>query len=60
MTNLDDLYTALEASRLLGKNDSYVRTIYAKTPEKLKPGTYRKIGRELIITKAGIDFLAQK
>ncbi|MCT3528241.1 hypothetical protein EFR49_01580 [Latilactobacillus curvatus] len=57
MLKLDDLYTAKEASQQLGKEDSYIRTLHNKTPEKLPKGEYRKIGRELIITKAGIEII---
>lgn len=55
--NLQNLYTAKEASLLLGKEESYVRQLYKKFPDKFKKGTIRKIGRELIITKEGVDHL---
>lgn len=42
---------------LVGKNPSYVKILHNKTPEKLPKGQYRKIGRELIITKDGIERL---
>lgn len=58
--NLDDLYTAKDASILLGKNPSYVKILHNKTPEKLPKGQYRKIGRELIITKDGIERLRRE
>lgn len=57
MLKLDDLYTAKEASLMLGKNPAYVKVLHNKTPEKLPKGQYRKIGRELIITKDGIEQL---
>ena len=60
MLKLDDLYTAKEASQLLGKEDSYIRTLHNKTPDKLPNGEYRKIGRELIITKAGIEMIRRQ
>ncbi|MGV3336680.1 helix-turn-helix domain-containing protein [Latilactobacillus curvatus] len=53
--DLDQLYTAKEASLMLGKEASYIRTLNNKTPKKLPAGEYRKIGRELIITKDGIE-----
>lgn len=51
------IYTAREASAKLGKNDSYVRTIHSRTPEKLLQGEWKKVGRELLVTKKCIDHL---
>lgn len=55
--NLSDLYTAKEASLMLGKGAGYIKVLHHKTPEKMPRGQYRKIGRELIITKKGIEQL---
>ncbi|WIE01471.1 hypothetical protein QN289_03695 [Latilactobacillus curvatus] len=55
--NLNELYTAKEASLMLGKGAGYIKVLHHKTPEKMPRGQYRKIGRELIITKKGIEQL---
>ena len=54
---LNELYTAKEASLMLGKGPGYIKVLHHKTPEKMPRGQYRKIGRELIITKKGIEQL---
>lgn len=58
--DLNKLHTAIEASLMLGKADSYVTQLYRKYPGRLKVGTYRKIGREIIITQDGIDHLRKQ
>lgn len=55
--NLSDLYTAKEASLMLGKGPGYIKVLHHKTPEKMPRGQYRKIGRELIVTRKGIEQL---
>lgn len=54
---LNELYTAKEASLMLGKGPGYIKVLHHKTPEKMPRGQYRKIGRELIITKKGVEQL---
>lgn len=57
--NLDQitLYTAVEASRILGKEDSYISQLYRKYPNRFPEGSIKKHGRELILTQAAIDKL---
>lgn len=54
---LNELYTAKEASLMLGKGPGYIKVLHHKTPEKMPRGQYRKIGRELIVTRKGIEQL---
>lgn len=53
-----DLYSATEASKILGKADNYIRQLYAKYPNRFPKGSIRKIGREYILTKEAIEALA--
>ena len=57
--NLDELelYSASEASEILGKANNYIRQLYAKYPNLFPKGSIRKIGREYIVTKDAIDAL---
>lgn len=51
--NLDELeiFGAAEASELWGKSSNYVRQTYAKYPDRFPPGSIRKVGRDLIVTR---------
>lgn len=51
--NLNELeiYSAAEASEMLGKSSNYIRQMFAKYPDKFPEGSIRKIGRDLIVTK---------
>lgn len=53
-----DLYSAAEASKILGKADNYIRQLYAKYPNKFSRGSIRKIGREYIVAKEAIETLS--
>lgn len=57
MINLDDndIMSAGEASKLWGKSDNYVRQMLAKYPEKFPAGSVRKIGRQLVVTRQGME-----
>lgn len=59
--NLDTLkiYSATEASRLLGKDDGYIRQMIFKYPNKFPKGSYRKFGKTIIVTQEAIDALAK-
>lgn len=59
MVNLDELeiFTGAEASKLLGKDNSYIRQLYAKYPNRFPKGSIRKFGKEYIVTKEAIDAL---
>ncbi|KAF1299623.1 hypothetical protein BAU15_02985 [Enterococcus sp. JM4C] len=52
------LYTAVEASRLLNKDDSYISQLYRKYPQRFPEGSVRKHGRELIVTPEAIEALS--
>jgi len=60
--NLDTLkiYSATEASRILGKDDGYVRQMLFKYPDKFPKGSYRKFGKTIIVTQDAINALSQK
>lgn len=55
--NKIELYTASEASKILGKEPSYIRQIYTKYPNRFPDGSIRKMGRDYILTKVAIDAL---
>lgn len=62
MVNLDELeiFTGAEASKLLGKDNSYIRQLYAKYPNRFPKGSIRKFGKEYIVTKEAIDALKEQ
>lgn len=62
MVNLDELkiYTGAEASKLLGKEQSYIRQLYAKYPNRFPKGSIRKFGKEYIVTQEAIDELRRQ
>lgn len=53
--NTDELIGSREASLMWGKQKDYVRTIYNKYPERFPAGTIRKFGKQLIITREGME-----
>nr|WP_236671797.1 helix-turn-helix domain-containing protein [Enterococcus sp. BWB1-3] len=55
-----EIYSAAEAAKILGKEKSYIRQIYAKYPDRFPPGSVRKVGREYLVTKEAIEALKQK
>ncbi len=58
--NLDkyNLFTAREASKLLGMSRNYVTNIINYYPNRLPKGSYKKVGdKTYIITEEGIDQL---
>lgn len=58
--NLDELkiYTAAEASQILGKDSGYIRQIFVKYPNRFPKGSIRKMGRDIIVTREAIDALS--
>lgn len=62
MISLDELeiYTGAEASKILKKDSSYIRQLYAKYPNRFPKGSIRKIGKEYIVTKRAIDTLMEQ
>lgn len=53
--NDEDYMGSHEASVLWGKQKDYVRTIYNKYPKRFPKGTIRKFGKQLIITREGME-----
>ncbi|WP_429960909.1 helix-turn-helix domain-containing protein [Enterococcus sp. AZ012] len=53
----DDLMTAPEASRKWGYEESYVRQMINKYPERIPPGEIRMFGKTLVITSGGMEKL---
>ena len=53
--NTDELIGSREASLMWGKQKDYVRTIYNKYPERFPTGTIRKFGKQLIVTREGME-----
>ncbi|WP_425500323.1 helix-turn-helix domain-containing protein [Secundilactobacillus folii] len=44
-----------EAARRWHKADDYVRQAYRKTPWKFPKGSIRKFGKQLVVTKRGME-----
>ena len=52
-----ELMTAPEASRKWGYEESYVRQMIKKYPERIPAGEVRKFGKTLVITSEGMEKL---
>ncbi len=57
MINLNnpDLMSAAEASLKWGKSENYVRQMFAKYPDKFPDGSIRKFGKQLVVTRQGME-----
>lgn len=57
--NLDDpdILSSQDAAKIWGKNPGYVKTSLQKTPEKWKPGTWRKFHNLIIVTSEGMELV---
>ncbi|AMV62371.1 Hypothetical protein ADU72_1845 [Pediococcus damnosus] len=53
--NDEDYMGSHEASVMWGKQKDYVRTIYNKYPKRFPEGTIRKFGKQLIVTREGME-----
>lgn len=53
--NTPDIMSATDAAKILGKNNAYVRNSIRQNPEKWPDGTYRVIGKTLVVTIAGME-----
>jgi hypothetical protein len=53
--NTEDLISSAEASLLWGKQKDYVRTVFNKYPARFPEGTIRKFGKQLIVTREGME-----
>lgn len=62
MVDLDQLeiFTGAEASKILGKDNSYIRQLYAKYPNRFPKGSIRKFGKEYIVTTEAIAALREQ
>lgn len=57
MINLDsdEIMSAQEASKIWGKSESYVRISLRQNPNKWPKGSYRRFGKTIIVTTAGME-----
>ena len=57
MINLDskDIMDAKEAAERWNKSENYVRQLYRKYPDKFPPGTIRKFGKQIVVTREGME-----
>lgn len=55
--NTDDIMSSNEAARRWHKADDYVRQAYRKTPWKFPIGTIRKFGKQLVVTRRGMEIV---
>lgn len=53
--NNPDIMSAQDAARIWGKNDAYVRVSVKQSPHKWPEGTYRLIGKTLVVTTEGME-----
>ena len=53
--NNPEIMSAQVASSMWGKADNYVRQMYAKYPDKFPEGSIRKFGKQLVITREGME-----
>ncbi|GAX00772.1 helix-turn-helix domain-containing protein [Secundilactobacillus silagei] len=53
--NNHDIMSSSEAARRWHKADDYVRQAYRKTPWRFPEGTIRKFGKQLIVTRHGME-----
>ncbi|HBO46879.1 MULTISPECIES: helix-turn-helix domain-containing protein [Pediococcus] len=53
--NDQDYMGSHEASSMWGKQKDYVRTIYNKYPKRFPEGSIRKFGKQLIVTREGME-----
>lgn len=53
--DLDELITAKEASRLLGKNDEYFAHISKRFPHRLQGIDHLYIGKTLVLTRESLE-----
>jgi peptide methionine sulfoxide reductase MsrA len=50
-----DIMSSIEAARRWKKADDYVRQIYRKNPKRFPDGTIRKFGKQLVVTRHGME-----
>lgn len=57
MINLNDpnIMSAKDAAQIWGRNDTYVRTSLRQNPDKWPEGSWRKFGKQLVVTTEGME-----
>ncbi|WP_099299661.1 helix-turn-helix domain-containing protein [Pediococcus pentosaceus] len=55
-----ELIGSREASLMWDKQKDYVRTVFNKQPGRFPKGTIRKFGRQLIVTREGMEAVTGK
>lgn len=55
-----EIYGSHEASLMWAKQKDYVRTIYNKYPKRFPEGTIRKFGKQLVVTREGMEAVTGK
>lgn len=53
--NNPNILSAKEAALIWGKGPSYVRNSLRQSPEKWPPGSWRKFGKQLVVTTDGME-----
>ncbi|GHP13962.1 hypothetical protein YK48G_13870 [Lentilactobacillus fungorum] len=53
--NDPDIMSSTEAAKRWHKADDYVRQMYRKTPWKFPKGSIRKFGKQLVVTRQGME-----
>ena len=53
--NSPDIMSATDAAKIWGKNIAYVRNSIRQSPQKWPDGSYRVIGKTLVVTTAGME-----
>ena len=56
--NSPDIMSATDAAKIWGKNIAYVRNSIRQSPQKWPNGSYRVIGKTLVVTTAGMEAAA--
>lgn len=59
--NLNDknIMTAVEASKIWGLSDSYVKTSLRQSKQKWPEGSYRKFSHTLVVTTDGMEAVTE-
>lgn len=50
-----DIMSSSEAAKRWKKADDYVRQVFRKSPERFPAGTIRKFGKQLVVTRHGME-----
>lgn len=53
--NDSDIMSSQEAAKLWGKAPDYVRQVLRSNPNRFPQGTVRLIGRQIIVTREGME-----